>query len=48
MKRAVGLEVVEGSDLKYADIYGEVAQSFRARQLIPVIFTINGICGHHS
>ena len=28
--------MVEGSDLKCADIYGKVAQSFRATHLIPV------------
>ena len=29
--------MVEGSDLKCADIYGKVAQSFRATHLIPVL-----------
>ncbi len=32
----MGLEIVEGSYLKYVDIYGKVAQSFRATHLILV------------
>lgn len=46
--------MVEGSDLKYADIYGKVAQSFRATHLTPVFsqstasFTINGIHRPHN
>lgn len=33
----MGLGLVEESDLKYPDIYGKVAQSFRATHLIPVL-----------